>query len=183
MENTRANYLTCFILFLILQVMAKKLNLTTATAKKKIKEYFDNCDSHITEVEVVVHGTLPNGKRNPVGEVKKVPTKTKQKPYTMSGLASAIGLTTKEFKDIARPEYIAKKGSIRVSPAIKKILIEAVQRVEEYAEKSLYSNKTSGAQFVLKNIGDWKDKVEVDNPGLSEGIATLEKSISKMLNK
>lgn len=163
--------------------MKKEISLTPKQAKEKVDNYFKDCDPHLDTVEIVVHDTLENGKRNPVGRVVKVPTKTKQKPYTVSGLASALGLTTAEFKKVARSDYIAKKGGIRISPSVKKVLISAIQRVEEYAEKSLYTGKTAGAQFVLKNIGEWKDKAEVDSPGLTEGVANLEKTIINLLKK
>ncbi len=160
-----------------------KTKLTTQTARKKIKDYFDNCDPHIETVELVIHDKLKDGTRNPVGKIKKVPTKTKQRPYTVSGLAYALGLTTKEFRSLTEPNYKKKKGMPTMSPGVRKLLIEALQKVEEYAEKQLYSGKASGAQFALKNIGEWKDKFEHDSPGLSNAVSELEGVIAKALKK
>ncbi len=153
--------------------------LTVAQTKKDLEQYFTDCDPHLDTVDIVVHGTLPNGKRNPVGEIKTVPTKTKQKPYTISGVARAIGLTTSQFKKLTNNSK--DKSLPKLSPAVKKLLVEALQKVEEYAEKQLYSGKATGAQFALKNIGEWRDRFEHDNPGLNQAVAELEGSIAKAL--
>ena len=152
------------------------LNKQPKYIQAKLKEYFDNCDPHIKETEIIDYKADPKGLR------RKINVKTKQLPYTITGIANTLGLTPKQFQELADTNYIQKKGSIRISPAVKKLLIQALQRVEEYAERNLYTpGKVQGSQFVLKNIGDWKDKIETDSPGLSEAISSLEKSIGEAL--
>jgi hypothetical protein len=158
--------------------MRNILSTSPKNIKSELKKYFDNCDPHIMDVEVVSY------KEDSAGKVKTVKTKTRQKPYTISGVANTLGVTTKQFQELADPDLPVKKGSIKLTSDVKKILIWALQQVEEYAERNLYTaGKGQGAQFVLKNIGDWKDKAEVETPGLSESILQLEKTISKSLKK
>ncbi len=153
--------------------MAKKTINSKAETKKALDKYFRDCDPHIKEVEIVDY------KENKAGKKRKIITKTRQVPYTVSGVANALGLTTKQFREATDPYG---KSKTKIPAPIKTLLIEALQQVEEYAEKNLYvSGKGSGAQFVLKNIGEWKDRIENDNPGLSEAVLNLEKSISKAL--
>jgi len=159
--------------------MEKKniLKKAPGVVKKKIEEYFKQCDPHIEEVLVVDY------KQNPAGDRRKLITKTRQRPYTISGVANVLDITTKLFRDLSNPDIPVKRAKVRVSPGVKKVLVWALQQVEEYAEKSLYSGRGPGAQFVLKNIGDWKDKSEVEASGLPESILSLEKAISKALTK
>lgn len=164
--------------------MAKKqLTLTPKEVRDRLNKYFENCDPHIEEVELVIHETGKGGRKEQVGKIRKVPTKTKQKPYTLSGIANCLDLTTKQYKEVANPEYKSRRGSIRVSPKARDEMIKGLQRVEEFAERKLYQGASSGAQFALKNIGEWKDKMEMESPGLSDSIAQLEDKISKALKK
>lgn len=156
--------------------MSKKIISSKSEVKKALDKYFTECDPHIKEVQIVDY------KADKSGKVRTIKTKTRQRPYTLSGIASALNLTTKEFKDLANP-YTKKETKIRVNAPIRKLLIEALQRVEEYAENNLYtSGKSQGSQFVLKNIGEWKDRFEHDTPGLSSAVVELEKSLSKALS-
>ena len=161
----------------------KEVKLTPKEIRDRLQEYFDYCDPHIDEVELVIHETKKGGGKEQVGEIKKVPTKTKQKPYTLSGIANCLGITTKQYKEIANPDYKSRHGSVRVSPKARDEMIMVLQKVEEFAEKKLYQGASSGAQFALKNIAEWKDKMEVESPGLSNSIAQLEEKISKALKK
>lgn len=82
-------------------------------------------------------------------------------PYAITGLALALDTSRKvlceyEFKD-------------EFSNAIKK----AKTRVENYAEKKLYSHYTIGAIFHLKNFG-WKDKVDVAHEGVVEIVRIID---------
>lgn len=157
-------------------VMAKTILKNPKALKAKLNDYFKSCDPHIEETEIIDY------KKDPAGVKRRIKIKTRQKPYTITGIASAIGLTTKEFKEIAHPSYISKRGKIKISPSCKQILLWAIQQVEHFAERNLYTpGKVQGSQFLLKNIGDWKDKVETESPGLTEAVASLEKSIASAL--
>ena len=73
------------------------------------------------------------------------------KPYTMSGLALAIGCDRKTLLNYSHREAFF--------PTLKK----AKERVQNYAEESLYSNpRTAGVIFSLKNNHDWRDKQEIE---------------------
>lgn len=68
-------------------------------------------------------------------------------PLTITGLALALDTTRQTLMEYQeRDEFI---------DTIKK----AKTRIENYAEKRIFSNSPTGAIFALKNYG-WKDKVE-----------------------
>ena len=76
------------------------------------------------------------------------------RPYTMSGLALWLGVTTKTLRSWEK-DY----GDTVYTDIIK----FAKQRVENYAEESLYDNrKSSGAKFVLENYFGLAEKHEVE---------------------
>ncbi len=88
----------------------------------------------------------------------------KGKPYTMSGLAYAMG-----FKSRKALVYYDKDDEF--SPTIKK----AKQRCETWLEEQLYTGKSiAGVIFGLKNNYDWKDKTEqeITATGLSINVAS-----------
>lgn len=110
--------------------------------QKDIQEYFDSCWQY---------------KFNKDGEVVVDeygnPILMQSKPYTMSGLARAIGMDRRTLLNYEkRDEFF---------PTIK----EARKLIEEYAESRLYdSNGSRGAMFNLQNnFDDWRDKKEIDN--------------------
>lgn len=77
-----------------------------------------------------------------------------KKPYTISGLALWLGVTTTTLK-----RWENDYGDTVYADIIK----FAKQRVENYAEESLYDNKkVSGAKFVLENYFDLSEKHSVD---------------------
>lgn len=73
------------------------------------------------------------------------------RPYTMSGLALALGIDRKTLLNYSnKEEYF---------PTIKK----ARDTVEAFNEEQLYTGKnTAGVIFSLKNNFGWHDKVEQD---------------------
>lgn len=76
------------------------------------------------------------------------------KPYTISGLALWLGVTTKTLRSWEK-DY----GDTVYTDIIK----FAKQRVENFAEESLYDNrKASGAKFVLENYFDLSEKHSVE---------------------
>lgn len=159
--------------------MAKHiLNKAPAQIKRKIQDYFNECDPHIIDVDIVDY------KIDPAGAERTIKTKTKQKPYTTAGVANSIGLSPKAFQELSDPETPCKKGKIKITQAVKEVLTWAMYQVIEYAEKNLYTaGKQQGSQFVLKNIAGWKDKTEMEVPELSHSLVELEKTIAKALTK
>lgn len=76
----------------------------------------------------------------------------KQKPYTVSGLAYALGTTRRTLLDYQeKDEY---------SHTIK----SAKAKIEMFNEEMLYSKdvSTTGVIFNLKNNYNWKDKQEIE---------------------
>ena len=78
--------------------------------------------------------------------------KEEERPYTMSGLAFALGIDRKTLINYGKDEEFF--------PTIKR----ARDFVEQYVEERLLtqSGVTTGVIFNLKNNFDWKDKQEID---------------------
>lgn len=151
--------------------MGRPLKFKSVPAlRKKIQAYFDNCDPHWIDVEVWVHPykeleesleSQPQG-----GALKRTRSKdytapmviekrkqlTDQKPYTITGLALALGTsreTLLEYEE--RPDFV---------DTIK----DAKLKCQYFTEQYLYTGKNAtGAIFSLKNNYGWVDKSEVDN--------------------
>ena len=110
--------------------------------QEKIDQYF----AEKVGAEIVYDDNghaVTNQQGNPVYNVR---------PPTVSGLALYLGFESRQslYDYGKKPEY---------SYPIK----AATLRIEEFAEKQLFTNaKATGAIFWLKNKG-WKDKHEVDN--------------------
>lgn len=108
-----------------------------------IRAYFDMCDPH-TEQRVVEAGVNERGETIFV----KRAVLTEQQPYTVSGLARALG--------ISRETLINYKDRDQFSDSIH----AAYERCHEWAEKQLYSRAATGAAFSLKNNWGWRDRSE-----------------------
>lgn len=126
-----------------------------------IQLYFDRCDPHI-ESHMVATGINTNGKT--MFDTREI--LTDQKPYTMAGLARAIGLDRKTLLNYEkRDEFFPS-------------LQAAKDRCEEYAESQLFSPYSNGAKFNLINNyrgkhQDWADKHEVDHTTKDQPIPLL----------
>ncbi|MHD0307370.1 terminase small subunit [Rhodococcus erythropolis] len=109
-----------------------------------IQNYFAECDPHTTKALVE---TGRDGQGNMLFDTRTI--LTEQKPYTVSGLARALGIdrdTLVNYKK--RDEYF---GSVSAAYA----------RCHEYAESQLYGRSATGAAFSLKNNWGWKDRQEL----------------------
>lgn len=90
----------------------------------------------------------------------------KRRPYTISGLALWLGLTTQTLRN-----YERNFGDTEYADIIK----EAKQQIEEFAECCLYDNKrSSGAKYVLENNFSWSSKQDVNLSGEVNQIVKLE---------
>lgn len=119
---------------------------TVDELQSAIAAYFYQCDPHIEE-RFVESGMSEKG--DTIFVKRKV--MTEQKPYTVSGLARALGIT--------RETLVQYKRSDRFSDSI----LNAYDRCHEWAEMALYSKNTSGAAFSLKNNWGWRDRQEIDH--------------------
>lgn len=78
------------------------------------------------------------------------------RPYTISGLASAIGMDTNTLKN-----YTYKSLAGTVHPEFANVISQARQRIEEYTEEQLFNREgTNGAQFMLRSGFRWSTKQE-----------------------
>lgn len=76
-------------------------------------------------------------------------------PYTMSGLARALGVTTSTLQEYARGYRDGYNLSLE-EETFSDIIDEARQRIEEFAEKNLYSKYGfNGAKFMLDVSFGW----------------------------
>lgn len=116
-----------------------------------IQNYFAKQDPHTTSALVE---TGQDSKGNMLFDTRTV--LTEQKPYTMTGLARAIGVdrrTLLNYKN--RDEYF---------PSIQ----GAIGRCAEYAEGNLFGPFANGAKFALINnyngeYQPWSDKQNIDH--------------------
>lgn len=84
------------------------------------------------------------------------------KPYTMSGLAVALGVDRNTILNYGKKdEYF-------------RTVKEARARIEGFAEEKLYSSNVAGVIFNLKNNFGWKDKTEQELLG-SVNITKVER--------
>ncbi|MGW5074055.1 terminase small subunit [Rhodococcus sp. NPDC004095] len=135
---------------------------TVEELDRAISAYFDMCDPH-TQRRVVDCGI--NEKGETIWRDREV--MTEQQPYTVSGLARALGIdrdTLINYKK--RDEYF---GSIQA----------AYDRCHEYAESQLYGRASAGAAFSLKNNWNWRDKQEHDHTSGGKPIAPVVRIIDE----
>jgi hypothetical protein len=115
---------------------------------KAIEEYFDGCQKPKTVIKdvegVPTEVEIKDAEGNPIME--------QVRPFTMSGLAYALGITRETLLEYADRDMF--------SDSIKK----AKARCEQYVEEALFDKgKSNGARFnLINNYSRWKDKTEVD---------------------
>jgi hypothetical protein len=124
---------------------------TVEELDRAIQNYFSHQDPHETKTLVE---TGRDDKGNLLYDTRNV--LTEQKPYTMSGLARALGISRQTLLDYSnRDEFL---DSLR----------GAKQRCEEYAESQLFGPFANGAKFNLQNnyrgkYQEWSDKQAIDH--------------------
>lgn len=122
---------------------------TAADLDLAIQTYFDECDPHIINH---MEATGFNERGQTMFAERKI--MSDQKPYTMSGLARALGISRQGLLDYSkRDEFV---DSVQA----------AKQRCEEYAESQLFGPYANGAKFNLINnhrgkYQAWADKQEL----------------------
>jgi hypothetical protein len=122
---------------------------TPEILNKKIREYFVSCWSQ----KLDMFGN-PIFKKDANGKKTDQPVLTQHRPYTITGLALALG-TSREvllnYKE--RDEY---------TDSIKK----ALETCHNFAEEQLYVGKNpAGVIFNLKNNYKWKDESKIETDG------------------
>lgn len=112
---------------------------TKEEIQEKIDKYFEECKGKI----------LRDGNGEPILDKHGYPILIDSKPPTITGLALALGFTSRQ----ALLNYQAKKEFVDT-------ITRAKSLVEEYAETRLFDKDGSnGAQFSLRNnFAGWRDK-------------------------
>lgn len=127
---------------------------TPEEMQAKIDAYFDSCyGEYVTDDE----GNLMTDKNGH-------PVMTKPRPLTITGLALALGFTT-------RQSLLNYEGD----PAFLDTIKKAKSRIEQYAEERLFDKDgVSGAKFNLSNnFKGWSEKQQIDsNVNLSPVVFT-----------
>lgn len=111
--------------------------------QEKIDAYFKECDGKI------LYDEDGNPVRNKYGKV----IKDDRKPYTITGLALALGFTSRQ----ALLNYEGKEEFVDT-------ILRAKAKVERYAEERLYDKDGSnGAKFSLaNNFKGWSEKQQIE---------------------
>lgn len=144
---------------------------TVKELQEKINAYFADCDPHWEEQGEWVDARDENRKviYNDDGQaqqkwvVKMV--QTKQKPYTITGLALALDTTRETLLD-----YENNPDREEFSDTIKRAKIKC----QNFAESSLFASNATGPIFNLKNNYNWRDQSEVKHSGQINRNATEE---------
>lgn len=115
--------------------------------------------------------------------------KAQIKPYTVSGLALHIGVTTETLKGYRLGEIDTilqeMKAETDDEPTFAKVLLDAKQRIEAYAEHRLYDQQgQKGAQFVLDNVYGWtsrRERAEIERIGAESKLKRDEFELKRRL--
>jgi hypothetical protein len=130
-----------------------------------IDAYFAQCDPHPEEVVTVEMERKPDGALKKDAKGQNIPYRatklvmTKQKPYTVSGLARALGTTRQTLL-----EYEGLVPGREKTDEFADTIKMAKIRCQEFAESQLFApTPQAGTIFNLKNnYPDWRDKTEQD---------------------
>lgn len=120
---------------------------TKEEMQEKIDAYFEGCKGKLLKIDEIV-----------VRDKNGIPVVVDAKPPTITGLALALGFTSRQ----ALLNYQAKDEFVDT-------ITRAKSRVECYAEERLYDKEgANGAKFNLaNNFEGWKEKQQIDgNIGL-----------------
>ena len=139
----------------------KRRFLTPEHLKCMVDEYFESCNGpSLDKNGYPIYGRDGNL------------VKTQVRPYTVSGLALYLGIKTDTMRryTTGKIDSLLDEMMVDIEPnhlTYAKIILDAKQRIEAYAEGRLYDvNGQRGAQFVLDNIYKWttsKEQAEIEH--------------------
>ena len=124
--------------------------------EEKIEQYFKDCEGH----------PLTDEDGNQIYNKYGYPVIVDRKPLTVTGLALALGFTTRQ----ALLNYQGKKEFVDT-------ITRAKSRVEQYAEERLFDKDgSSGAQFSLRNnFKGWNEEQKENQDALEKLDDVLKK--------
>lgn len=118
--------------------------------QREIDAYFESCYGFMFDK----NGNLKYDKN---GE----PIRYQKKPFTISGLALSIGISTQTLNRYCIGTFDNDMDSDPNLGTYRKILVRAKQRIESYVESRLYDRDgTTGARFVLDSSFGWTTQKE-----------------------
>lgn len=131
-----------------------------------IDEYFESCNGPLLDR----YGNLVYDKDGRL-------VKTQVEPWTVSGLALYLGVSTntlKKYRQGMIDDLLTEmKADTDDYMTFSSVVLRARQKIESYAEKRLYDRDgQQGARFVLDNAFEWvsrKEQAEIDKM-IQEGI-------------
>lgn len=129
--------------------------------EEKIDAYFKQCEGEV----------LKDNNGNTVFNKFGNPVIINQRPPTVTGLALALGFSTR----LSLLNYQGKKEFMNT-------ITRAKSRVEAYAEERLFDRDgTSGAQFSLRNnFKGWTEKTELDEEEQQARIEQIRANTARM---
>lgn len=134
---------------------------TPKDLKKHIDKYFESCLDPLYNKD----GELVTG-----NDGKPIMVQTK--PYTLSGMAAFLGITTGTLRT-----YHTKAMAGLIPPEYADVVVMARQKIEEYAESQLYTRDGSrGGEFVLRAGFGWQTKSERNMDKLSKKKLKMQQS-------
>lgn len=130
---------------------------TAEEMQKKIDEYFESCKGRV----------YTDSEGNAVTDKYGLPIIIAARPLTITGLALALGFTTRQ----ALLNYQGKEEFVDT-------ILRAKAKVEQYAEERLFDKDgANGAKFSLaNNFNGWKEKQSIEAEVNSEMTINIELS-------
>lgn len=130
------------------------------------------CDKYFRDQECYIYDKWGQALRDPeTGEYIK-----STKPLTISGLGLSIGLATSTLR-----AYRQKGREKRLPPDFDKVLVEALQKIESYAENRGYDKDgAAGSKFILQAGFHWNTDKEVSETGRIKTETEIEIAKLKM---
>lgn len=133
-----------------------------------IDEYFNSCLAPLRNKDGDI---VRDGSGDPVF--------VQMKPYTLSGMASYLGITTGTLRT-----YHNKSRAGLIPPEYADVVVMARQKIEEYAESQLYTRDGNrGGQFVLQAAFGWQTKAEQQIAKLNKKKLKLQQSETRLKHK
>jgi hypothetical protein len=135
--------------------------------QKAIDQYFESCKGEPIMVE-----DPETGQKVPYLDKHGQPVLINSKPPTVTGLALALGFTS-------RQALLNYEGKNEFFDAITR----AKMRCQEYAEQRLYDKDgANGAKFSLQNNFGWVERQEITNTNIDVDLLTADERRARLLN-